>query len=45
MKAIISVYDKNGLEQLWETLESINCQIFSSVGTLSLLKIVDSIKI
>ena len=38
MKALISVYDKNGLEQLCETLESINCQIYSTGGTLSFIE-------
>ena len=38
MKALISVYDKQGLEQFCDTLESINCEIYSTGGTLKYIK-------
>ncbi|MBK90512.1 MAG: bifunctional phosphoribosylaminoimidazolecarboxamide formyltransferase/inosine monophosphate cyclohydrolase [Chloroflexi bacterium] len=38
MKALISVYDKEGLEQLCDTLKSINCEIYSTGGTLKFIQ-------
>jgi len=38
MKALISVYDKEGLEQLCDTLQSINCEIYSTGGTLKFIQ-------
>ena len=38
MKALISVYDKTGLEELCKSLELINCDIYSTGGTLKHIK-------
>ncbi len=38
MKALISVYDKEGLEELCKTLELIKCDIYSTGGTLKHIK-------
>jgi len=38
MKALISVYDKTGLEELCKSLELINCDIYSTGGTLEHIK-------
>jgi len=38
MRALISVYNKEGLEELCRTLESMNCEIYSTGGTLSFIK-------
>ncbi len=38
MKALISVYDKNGLDEFCKTLDSLGYEIFSTGGTLDYIK-------
>ena len=38
MRALISVYNKDGLDKLCKTLYSSGCEIYSTGGTLSYIK-------
>ena len=38
MRALISVYDKNGLDEFCKTLDSLGYEIYSTGGTLDYIK-------
>ena len=38
MRALISVYDKNGLDKFCKTLDSLGYEIYSTGGTLDYIK-------
>ena len=38
MRALISVYNKDGLDKLCKTLDSAECDIYSTGGTLDYIK-------